>query len=95
MQVLIAKWKSPLQGRVRGQSREMIFMRKLRVALWVFVCAMLCPRSMGAEVRRPNLVFVMSDQQSFDMLGCYGNKQILTPQLNAFKGDPFKESGGR
>lgn len=33
---------------------------------------------------RPNLVFVFSDQQSFDMLGCYGNKQISTPHLDAF-----------
>ena len=33
---------------------------------------------------KPNLVFVFSDQQSFDMLGCYGNKDILTPNLDAF-----------
>jgi arylsulfatase A-like enzyme len=33
---------------------------------------------------RPNLVFVFSDQQSFDMLGCYGNKDIITPHLDAF-----------
>lgn len=29
--------------------------------------------------RRPNLLFVFSDQQSYDMLGCNGNPQILTP----------------
>lgn len=34
--------------------------------------------------RRPNLVFVFSDQQSSDMLGCYGNRQIQTPQLDRF-----------
>ena len=33
---------------------------------------------------RPNLVFVFSDQQSFDMLGCYGNKEIVTPNIDAF-----------
>jgi len=33
---------------------------------------------------RPNLVFIFSDQQSFDMLGCYGNKDIITPNLDAF-----------
>jgi formylglycine-generating enzyme required for sulfatase activity len=32
---------------------------------------------------RPNLVFVFSDQQSFDMLGCYGNREIITPHLDA------------
>lgn len=29
-----------------------------------------------------NLVFVFSDQQSYDMLGCYGNQQILTPNID-------------
>ena len=31
---------------------------------------------------RPNLVFVFSDQQSSDMLGCYGNKQVISPNLD-------------
>jgi arylsulfatase A-like enzyme len=34
--------------------------------------------------RRPNLLFLFSDQQSSDMLGCYGNRQIVTPRLDAF-----------
>lgn len=33
---------------------------------------------------RPNLVFVFSDPQSFDMLGCAGNKEIITPNLDKF-----------
>ncbi len=31
---------------------------------------------------QPNLVFVFSDQQSSDMLGCYGNNQIITPNID-------------
>jgi len=31
---------------------------------------------------RPNLVFVFSDQQSWDMLGCYGNNQVISPNLD-------------
>jgi arylsulfatase A-like enzyme len=31
-----------------------------------------------------NLLFVFSDQQSFDMLGCAGNPQVQTPNLDAF-----------
>lgn len=34
--------------------------------------------------RRPNLVYVFSDQQSHDMLGCYGNEQIITPNIDRF-----------
>jgi len=33
---------------------------------------------------KPNLIFIFSDQQSFDMLGCYGNKQIKTPNIDQF-----------
>lgn len=31
---------------------------------------------------RPNLVYVFSDQQSWDMLGCYGNKDLITPHFD-------------
>ncbi len=34
--------------------------------------------------KRPNLLFVFSDQQSWDMLGCAGNEQIQTPNLDRF-----------
>lgn len=34
--------------------------------------------------KRPNLLFVFSDQQSWDMMGCYGNTQIHTPGLDRF-----------
>jgi arylsulfatase A-like enzyme len=39
------------------------------------------PVGMGVA-KRPNILFVMSDQQSWDMLGCYGNKDLITPQLD-------------
>lgn len=38
----------------------------------------------GNGNRKPNLVFVFSDQQSFDMMGCAGNGQIHTPRLDRF-----------
>lgn len=31
---------------------------------------------------RPNLLLVFSDQQSWDMTGCYGNEQVRTPNLD-------------
>ncbi len=36
---------------------------------------------------RPNLVFLFSDQQSWDMLGCYGNTQIITPNVDRLAGE--------
>jgi len=31
---------------------------------------------------RPNLLFVLSDQHSSDMLGCYGNRQVISPNFD-------------
>ena len=38
---------------------------------------------------RPNLVFVFSDQQRYDTMGCYGNDWIVTPNLNALASRSF------
>ena len=39
---------------------------------------------MANQPDRPNLLFVFSDQQSFDMVGCNGNDQVITPNLDGF-----------
>jgi len=31
---------------------------------------------------RPNLLFILTDQQRHDTMGCYGNRQIFTPSLD-------------
>jgi arylsulfatase A-like enzyme len=38
----------------------------------------------AVTARRPNLLFIFSDQHSADMLGCYGNRQVQTPELDRF-----------
>jgi arylsulfatase A-like enzyme len=40
--------------------------------------------------KKPNLVFVFSDQQSRDMVGCYGNEDIITPNLDKFAGEGIR-----
>ena len=37
---------------------------------------------MGAEPQRPNIVFVITDNQGAWTLGCYGNEEIKTPQVD-------------
>lgn len=39
-------------------------------------------RSAAAKPARPNLVYMFSDQHSSDMMGCYGNRQVKTPNLD-------------
>lgn len=38
----------------------------------------------GGRPQPPNLVFVFSDQQSYDMVGCCGNRGVITPNLDRF-----------
>ncbi len=52
-------------------------------AILILVSAVMAEDHAAAK-KHPNLVFVFSDQQSSDMLGCYGNKEIITPQLDRF-----------
>jgi arylsulfatase A-like enzyme len=42
------------------------------------------------SARPPNLVFVLADQLSSDMLGCYGNRDVRTPQLDRMAGQGIR-----
>jgi len=48
----------------------------------------------AGKSRRPNIVFVFSDQQRWDTLGCYGQKLDVTPNLDkmASEGVRFEHS---
>lgn len=40
-----------------------------------------------AEERKPNVIFIMTDQQRYDMLGCAGNSYVRTPSLDRLAGN--------
>ena len=40
--------------------------------------------------RRPNIVFVLTDDQGYPPLGCHGHPFIQTPNLDAFHGDSVR-----
>ena len=42
---------------------------------------------MESKKIKPNIVFIMSDQQRYDTLECYGNDWINTPRLNELAKD--------
>ena len=51
------------------------------VFLSVLLLAVSCTGSQ--EPQAPNLLFVFSDQHTFDMLNCYGNSQIISPVVES------------
>jgi len=38
-------------------------------------------------MKRPNIVFIYTDQQRFDSLGCYGNQAVQTPNIDGLAAD--------
>jgi len=41
----------------------------------------------GSRKRRPNILFLMTDQQRVDCVGAYGNRTIRTPHLDRLAGE--------
>jgi arylsulfatase A-like enzyme len=64
------------------QRRVLLF--GFKRALWAVAALIVSPvpPTFAAPTAKPNLLFVFSDQQSSDMLGCYGNAQIKTPNID-------------
>ena len=59
-------------------------MRVLAMSVVVGATMVVSARGEGAAqpAKKPNLVFVLSDQQSWDMLACNGNQDIVSPNLD-------------
>ena len=54
-------------------------MKTLRVFFCLCWC-LLCGRCLAAE--KPNILFLLSDDHSYPYLGCYGNQDVRTPNLD-------------
>ena len=46
------------------------------------------PQQVNAQ-KKPNIIFIMTDQQRGDAIGCSGNDQIITPNLDALAQDGY------
>lgn len=55
----------------------------MKKILFLLVSALWCFRAAGAETPpRPNILFVLTDDQRWDALGCMGNTNIATPHID-------------
>ena len=65
------------------------WMRGFCLSLFVATLAAvtLAGRSEAIAASRPNLIFLLTDDQRWDSLGCYGNQIIHTPNIDALSRD--------
>jgi len=56
--------------------------RPITCWLAVTITTVSCASALTAPVRRPNIIFIMADDLGQYDLGCYGQKGILTPNLD-------------
>lgn len=45
--------------------------------------ALTLPPAAASRARKPNILFVLTDEQRKDTLGCYGNEQAITPAFDS------------
>ena len=54
----------------------------LLVFVLLFVCISCDQKTKKFKPKKPNILLLMSDNQSADHLGCYGDKSIKTPHID-------------
>ncbi|HUW18840.1 MAG TPA: sulfatase-like hydrolase/transferase [Sedimentisphaerales bacterium] len=52
-------------------------------------CAAASPAGTG-ESRRPNIIFILADDLGYGDLGCYGQKQVETPNIDRMAGEGMR-----
>ena len=69
----------------------MNLLRQLGPMLLVFLCVSGVEGvSAEAKPQRPNILFLLSDDHSYPYLGCYGNPDVKTPNLDRFAAEGMR-----
>ena len=60
----------------------------MKSILTLFTALLLTPlAALHAADSRPNIVFLFTDDQTIGAMGCYGNKEIITPHMDKLAAD--------
>lgn len=62
------------------------FLPMHRSSVWIVLSVLFCSVSL-ADQQRPNIVFLMTDDQCTNSLGCYGNKEVKTANIDGLAAD--------
>lgn len=66
-----------------------LFYRKNHLTAAVFVGLF---SNLSSQNTAPNVIFILTDDQGSGDLGCYGNKDIKTPNIDALANQGFRFS---
>ncbi|TLD72706.1 sulfatase [Phragmitibacter flavus] len=61
--------------------------------IFLFLCSV-APELFAVESKRPNIVFIVADDLGYGELGCYGGKEIPTPNLDQLAADGLRFTNG-
>src|SRR3989442_11182635 len=66
----------------------------LRVLIIFGIASLVAPAIFGAAFplppQKPNIIFIMADDLGYGELGCYGQKKILTPNIDRLAAQGMK-----
>ena len=79
--------KSEAVSYTNCNSNSKLTVRKF-IQVLIFLCCCVCGQSFAA-VAKPNFVFILTDDQRFDTLGCVGNRIIQTPNIDQLAKNGF------
>ena len=70
------------------------FLKKPQLILFLLFIGCAIPKKTPPIDNRPNIVFILSDDQRYDGIHALGNTEIITPNLDALvaKGTTFKNT---
>ncbi|MBM3875027.1 MAG: hypothetical protein FJ382_15105, partial [Verrucomicrobia bacterium] len=60
------------------------------VAAWIVWLGLCWPEAQGAERRPPNIIVILADDLGYGDLGCFGQKQLKTPRLDAMAAEGMR-----